>query len=138
MKYLKYCFIILLIAVFTDAALVYAYDSPAISIFTLELKGNNSQYTDYKTKTTWTVQTYKNISTDTALTSPCTDCKIAAKPYNKNGDVGSGVITVAGQTKSFTDPTSINIPGDYRLNVWRYDFSLLTTLHNAAWNINSN
>ncbi len=136
MKFLKYAFIILLLAVISDTALVLAYATPSgVSIYK-ELVKNNSQWTDYKTKNTTTKQKYENIRTFTWLNDPCANCRIAAKPVDEAGDVYSAVVSTEGQTKTFDDLSHVNWPNNFRLNIWRLDISVLTTTHSAVWMIN--
>lgn len=136
MKFLKYAILTLLVACITDAVLVSAYSSPSAYSFTRELSKNTSQWTEWRTKNTWTDQAYKNRRTYTWMTDPCPNCKVAAKPVDGDGDIYSGVVTSEGQTKTFTDTTAISAPNDFRLSIWRVDVTLLTTAHSATWTIN--
>lgn len=103
----------------------------------IELSKNSIQNTSWRTKNTWITQSYNNKETYTWMTNPCPKCKIVAKPVDSAGNVYVAVVTTAGDTKNFTDPSSVNSPADYRLNVWRYDSTLLTTIHTSVWNINA-
>lgn len=137
MKFMKYALLTLVVAIITDAAMVLAYPSPSGTALYYELSKNSIQKTDWRTKNTWTPQTYQNTRTYTWLTDPCPNCKISAKPVDSGGDVYVAVVTSEGQTKQFTDPTSISSPNDYRLNIWRLDVTLLTTVHTAVWKMNA-
>lgn len=134
MKFLKYALIIFVVALITDATIVLA-GVPTVGI-THELDGVNVKKTSYYEKDTWTTQKYSNKTASTWLTDPCTSCQIGAKPGTSSGDLGSGVVTITGQTKSFTDPTSLSSPGTYRLSIWRVDATLLSTYHTAIWTLN--
>lgn len=57
--------------------------------------------------------------------------------FTTGGDTGAAVITTPGQTKSFNDPTPVSSPNDYRLWIWRFDFTLLTTSHRSVWTMNA-
>lgn len=135
MKFMKYSLIVLLISIAVESSLVFAYTSPTSTTISIELSKNTSKYTSYKTKNTYTTQSYNHTFSGTVLTSPCDSCKIMAKPYTADGDTFSGVLTTMGVTKNFPDDFSKQ-PGDYRLNIWRYDSTLLTTEHTAVWTIN--
>ena len=137
MKFIKYSLLTLFVAIVTDTALVLAYPSPSGTSYSLQLSATTGQWTEYRTKNTWSVQTYENISTFTWLTNPCPNCQIASKPGTSSGDLYVGVVTKIGQTKSFTDPTSISSPDDYRLYIYRFDTTLLTTYHRSVWMINA-
>ncbi len=138
MKYLKFSLIILAFAVITDFVITEAAsDYPVVSslYITPHLDKNNGQFTSYRKKTKISIMSYNHISSKTALTNPCNDCKVAAKPFTEGGDYGSAVLTVAGGSASFTENTGMQAPGVYRLYVWRYDFTALTTYHTARWDI---
>jgi hypothetical protein len=90
----------------------------------------------YKTKNTWTTQKYKNLSAITWLTNPCNSCQIAAKLFTDAGDTDQGVVTTPGHSASFNANTMFSSPDDWRLAIWRVDFTLLTTSHTAMWYIN--
>ena len=137
MKFIKYSLLILLIAIASDALLVFAYPSPPYMSIIEQLQQNSISETDWRTKNTWTAQTYQNTDTFTWLTNPCLNCQICAKPEDIGGDMYVGVVTKQGQTKQFTDPTSISSPNDYKLKIWRVDTTLLTTYHYAKWTINA-
>ena len=136
MKFIKIAFFTLLFAVVTDMVLVSAYPSPVGTGYSFDLDKNKAQWTSYRTKDTWSVQTYENLSALTILTNPCPNCQIAAKLFTESGDSGVAVITKPGQTKQFIDPTAFSSPGNYRVNVWRFDATLLTTHHTAMWMMN--
>lgn len=136
MKFLKYAVLILLVAVVTDMALVSAYSSQSGIGISYTLNGNTATYTQYMTKINLLPQTYRNGSMDTALTHPCSNCKLAVRAHNENGDMSSAITMVMGETKTFNSPTSVNMEGNYRLEIWRYDFTLLDTYHNGYWTIN--
>ncbi len=133
MKFMKYALITLIIAVATDILMIYAYPSPPSTSLVYQLKKNNIQQTDWKTKNTWTTQKYKNTRTYTILTDPCPNCYIASKPIDASGNVYQGIVTSEGQTQNFINSA---LPGDYRLNIWRSDPTLLTTIHSAIWTMN--
>ena len=135
MKLFKYATIVLVVAIITDITVVLASEPSGLSI-ARDLVKNEQQFTEYRTKDTWTTQTYRHVASSTWLTNPCTDCKVASKPYTSSGDVGAAVVTVAGETKRFDDPSSMKNPDTYRLQLWRFDGTLLTTHHSSIWMIN--
>lgn len=137
MKFIKYAILTFILASIVNTVLVFAYPSPSSTFLNHDLDKNNSQWTDYMTKYNWKLQTYENTDTFTWLTNPCSDCQIAAKPYTESGDIGVAVVTKEDQKKGFTDPTSFYAPDNYRLNIWRLDFTLLTTHHFSVWTINN-
>jgi len=136
MKFLKYSIIILVVAVVTNYTLASAYASPSTVAIIVDLEKNEEQWTEYKTKTTWSTQTYEHISSITWLSNPCNDCLVRTISCQENGDCSGAVTTIAGQTRRIDNPTSINVPHNYRLNLKRDNWSALTTHHNARWNIN--
>src|SRR5574344_2687121 len=87
MKFIKYSLLTLFVAIVTDTALVLAYPSPSGTSYSLQLSATTGQWTEYRTKNTWSVQTYENISTFTWLTNPCPNCQIASKPGTSSGDL---------------------------------------------------
>lgn len=137
MKFMKYALISLIAAIIADAAMVFAYPSPIATGLVYELSMNNKVDTEWRTKNTWTAQTYENYRTFTWMTNPCPNCKISAKPVSAGGDLYVGVVTTEGQKKQFTDPTTISSPNDYMLKIWRVDITLLTTSHSAMWTMNA-
>ncbi len=136
MKFIKYALIIFAVAVMTDVVITKAYASPTQVTIVQELDKNNKSWTAYKTKNTSTTQTYYNDKSYTWLTNPCPDCKVAVRVYNENGDVGVTRITTTGETKSLNEPTSLSAPGNYRLAIWRYNATALSTHHQGVWKIN--
>lgn len=121
----------------TDIALVLAYPSPSGTAIYLELNKNQTQWSDWRTKNTWTTQTYENVRSYTWLTNPCPKCFVSAKPYDGLGNIFVAVTTTEGQIKDFGNPTNVNSPNDYRLKIWRTDHTLLTTIHSSVWMINA-
>ncbi len=136
MKFLKISFLTLIIAIIADMSIAFAYSTVSGTVFSLELDKNNAEWTDYRTKNTWSTMTYEHLNSFTWLTNPCPKCKVAAKPYTENGDIGVAVVTVTGDKKGFTNPTNFQTPDNYRLNIWRFDTTLLTTYHGSQWMIN--
>ncbi len=136
MKFIKYAFLTLIIAIATDITVAFAYSSPSATAIYKELSKNTSQWTDYRTKNTWTTQKYENVRTYTWMTDPCPKCQVSAKPVTESGNVYVAVVTSEGDTKNFTAPSTVNSPDDYRLNIWRLDTTLLTTIHSSVWTIN--
>ena len=63
-------------------------------------KGNMTR-TPWIEKVDYTYPTYEHLLSRTILTNPCTSCKILAKPYDDDGDVYVGVVTVMGETQTF-------------------------------------
>ncbi len=127
MNFIKYSIVVLFVAIITDVALVFAYPSPSVVAVLMDLKGNNSQNTAYKTKTINSKQYYKNYSAITWLTNPCTKCEISTRANDT-------IITKMGETKYFT--MNSYYTGDYRLILKRNDMSALTTNHTGEWYIN--
>lgn len=136
MKYFKYSILILVAAIITDTVITKAYSTPVNVSVNQDLPANDGVWTSLYTKNTWTSQTYKNVESSTWLTNPCPDCKIAAKPFTSGGDAFVAVITKMGEVKTFTDPTTISSPNDYKLYIYRFDTTLLTTHHKGTWKIN--
>lgn len=136
MKFLKYALAIFAVAIVTDAIVAKAYAAPSQVGIIRELVRNNSTFSDYKTKNTWTTQTYFNSKSYTWLTNPCPSCKVAVRPYTEDGDYGTTRITTTGQTVSLNSPTSFGSPNNYRLLIWRSDATAIDTHHEGVWKIN--
>lgn len=136
MKFLKYALSILAVAIITDAFIAKAYAAPTQVAVIRELVRNNSIFTDYKTKNTWSTQTYYNSKSYTWLTNPCPNCKVSVRPYTEGGDYGTTMETTTGKTVSLNRPTSFGSPDNYRLLIWRSDTTALDTHHEGIWKIN--
>lgn len=136
MKFLKYSFLALLLAIVTDAGLVFAYDAPMAQGISMDLVRNTPQWGPWKTKNTWTWQRYENLSASTWLTNPCNSCQIVSKLFDKDGNTDLGSVSTPGHTVTLNTNTMFGQPSDYHLSIWRADTTLLTTHHTAMWVIN--
>ncbi len=101
---------------------------------TRELNKNNPSMTEYFTKNKFLRQSYEHYSSLTRLTDPCPKCKIATKLHREGGDSSSIFITVMGEKIFFND--AFTYYGNYKLEVWRYDFTFLNTFHSGLWLLN--
>lgn len=138
MKFIKYGIIIVIVAVVTNILVSFASSSSIVYTLTVNYnldKGNMTR-TPWIEKVDYTYPTYEHLLSRTILTNPCTSCKILAKPYDDDGDVYVGVVTVMGETQTFRDPTSISSPNNYSLGIQRLDPTLLDTFHSGIWTVN--
>ncbi len=137
MKFLKLAVITLAVAVVTDYALTQAYTNQSGVGILLDLVKNEHQDTSVREKTNYSTQTYENFASSTPLTSPCPKCQIATRLHCVDtGDTIGAIITVAGETKDFNINTVNQNPGNYYLEVWREDWTLLETHHSGQWMFN--
>lgn len=134
MKLLKFSMLILMIASICECFIVLAYPSPSGTGYSFDLKKNQSQYTDYRTKVNTRRQRYNNVGSNTWLTTPCNDCVILTAPTTEDGAIFPGTTTVAGEEKELS--YLADLLGNYRLQVSRYDFTTLTTHHSGFWTMN--
>ena len=130
MKIVKYALLTLLIAVITDIAIVLAYASPPSYNLIPTLIKNNSQYTPWLTKNVEKVQKYKNISSITPMTNPCTNCKIATSLTGSNT-----IFSKMGEMKNFNELSYF--AADYRIMIKRSDITAFNTYHSGTWYVNS-
>lgn len=119
-----------------SATLVKAYSSPSsVQIARTDLQYNN--YVDgntYNKNTFGIIQRVYNRKTYTAITNPCSSCKVGIKL--KAGSEQRGFATSQmGNTVSLG--TYSQIEDNYKLSMARYDFTLLTTYSFGTWYINS-
>ncbi len=135
MKFVKYAIMTLVLATVLDLSIVMAYKTVYNVPTRYDLDKNNAVYTDYYTKINWNTMTYTNDGAFTWLTNPCSTCKIATKLYTAGGDTAEATTTVTGETKPLA-PSSMSRPDDFKLKIWRFDPTLLTTVHGGNWIIN--
>ncbi len=145
MKFLKYAGIALLVAVITDFSIAAAYPSPSATVTGIAQLPSNKDfvYTIWLTKNKDGLQKYLNRVTYTWLTDPCKDCIIGTKPSNEYGVTWEAITTKMGEEQAFTSniATVMHEPfgptyNNYRLGMFRVDYTLLTTNHGGTWTIN--
>lgn len=95
-------------------------------------------YTNYMKKTDYTHNKLDLDKVWTALTNPCTNCKIIIKPFNQNGDFYEGLITSMGHTVEWHNQDGFSQPGIFRLGFGRNDWTVgnLGTKVSFTWHIN--
>mgnify|MGYP004531892893 CR=1 FL=1 len=134
-KLLRYSLILLTICIVSDLCVTKAYKYSTASGVALnyDLKYNSFTDSPYRSKVDWQNQTYQNIGSHTAISSPCNNCQILTKLATESGNLFEGRVTVAGQTTTLYGG---NYPDDFKLMLKRNDVTLLTTTHTGFWTIN--
>ena len=133
--YLKLSLILMSFGIALSILEAKGYVTPPSTSYSVTLKGSNNNYkTDYRTKNTTVEQKYYNAGSVTNLTPDCTNCKIGVQLCDKNGGI-STIITQKGDLKKFKYSEQY---GDYYLNIYRADFTLINTQHIGTWYINVN
>ncbi len=135
MKYLKISVSVLLLAIITNFTIANAgviFSRITVIEFLEKDKVNYTQY--YEKNNLSYSPTYENVDTFTSLTNPCPNCKILVRALEENGDQTAGLLTVMGKKYMFLDTAPV--PGNWRLSVQRYDFTLLNTTTKGYWYLN--
>lgn len=138
MKFIKYSLILFAIAVITDLTLISAYSAPVSQVLYYDIPRGDTIVSSYYTKNYSAVvpQYYENTETWTALTDPCSDCRIVASVKNERQDKLFTVNSITmGHLKSFGSGSSSL--DNYNAHIYRSDGTLLTTSHIGVWYINT-
>lgn len=137
-------FIFVLMISFISTMNVHAYseqDDLAICLNNVKyFKNYNSMvYTGYMKKTDYTHNKLNLDKVWTAITDPCTNCKIIIKPFNQNGDYYEGLVTSMGHTVEWHNQDGFSQPGIFRLGFARSDWTIgnLATKVSFTWYINN-
>lgn len=129
MSLLKKALLLLTIAFVLDGVLVFAQAQKAF--FSVNIEVGKTIVSNYKTKDTYSKQTYKNTFTNTALTSPCPNCVIAVTFQRKDG--ASTERAVLMNQEITCNVTGLWEPGQYRIKLRRSDPTALTTYTAGEW-----
>lgn len=129
MSLLKKALLLLTIAFVLDGVLVFAQAQKAF--FSVNIEVGKTIVSNYKTKDTYSKQTYKNAFTNTALTSPCPNCVIAVTFQRKDG--ASTERAVLMNQEITCNVTGLWEPGQYRIKLRRSDPTALTTYTAGEW-----
>lgn len=133
-KYLRISIFVLIVSIVLSVSGISAYENPGATVYnSIKIGAGKIVQKDPRTKTTATVQQYRNIASSTSLTSDCTDCKITTTLYQVGRVKMAKLTTVKGDVKDFNNSSD---PGDYYLTFHRSDSTLLTTTHSGQWFIN--
>ena len=132
MRLLKSVLLLVTIAFALDGILAFAY-AQTTTVVSYTIPAGEKAVTNYKTKTSdsYNPQKYTNTFTNTTLTSPCPKCVIAIEFEAKNGD--NTVQAVMMDQTITCNNTALWEPGEYRLQLWRSDPSVLTTHTSGDW-----
>lgn len=129
MGLLKKALLLLTIAFVLDGVLVFAQAQKAF--FSVNIEVGKTVVSSYKTKDTYSKQTYKNTFTNTTLTSPCPNCVIAVTFQRKDG--ASTERAVLMNQEITCNVTGLWEPGQYRIKLRRSDPTALTTYTSGEW-----
>lgn len=135
MKFLKLSVLFLLFAFITNLIAVNAgviYRRINVIEF---LDKMEPFYTEYYEKNEWYNPTYNHLEVFTSLHNPCNGCKIIIKMENENGDASRGIMPVLNESYVFTGG-GVAQPGNYRLSMYRSDWTLLKTTMRGHWFLN--
>lgn len=134
MKFLKLSILFLLFAIITNLIVVNAgviYRRINVIEFLDKMKPS---YTNYYEKNDWSNPTYEHLEMFTELHYPCNSCQIVINMRNENGDASPGIMPAIGKTYAFTG--TVAQPGNYRLSMYRFDWTLLQTTMRGHWFLN--
>lgn len=129
MSLLKKALLLLAVAFALDGILVFAATQKAY--FSVSIEPGKSILSNYKTKDTYSKQTYKNTFTNTVLTSPCPNCVIAVKFEKSDGSSTERAVLM--NQEITCNVTGLWQPGKYRIRLRRSDPTALTTYTSGEW-----
>ena len=129
MSLLKKALLLLAIAFALDGIFVFAQTQKAY--FSVYIDAGKSVTSSYRSKDSYSKQTYKNTYTNTLLTSPCPNCVIAVTFQRKDG--ASTERAVLMNQEITCNVTGLWEPGQYRIKLRRSDPTALTTYTSGEW-----
>lgn len=135
MKFLKLSILFLLFSIIINFIVVNAgviYRRINVIEF---LEGTNTTYTNYYEKNDWSNPKYEHLEMFTNLHNPCNNCKIVIKMHNDANSSSSGIMPTIGSKYVFTGG-GVAQPGNYRLSMYRQDWTLLQTTMRGYWFLN--
>lgn len=136
-KYLKISLIMLLISLLISVCYVKAYPSPgAYSFSSIDLPANQEHFkSDNRTKINEVSQQYYHSGSVTNWSGDCDNCQVATQLYDLKLGYCTMVITTKKKLATFRNS---ELPGDYYIEMYRFNPGLINTKHVGIWYININ
>ena len=141
MKYFKLSLVILAVAIISSSIAPRAIVAVKKILYSVELSGDSVYKSErYFPKEDGYTPKYEHNTSLTVLTNPCPKCQIQTKIFlqgKETDDTSTAVVTTMGTTATFTAasfslPFALATPENpqwYRINLKRFDFTILKTSH---------